>query len=347
MSILFSDKYPVVVLAFRVRNRGSTWLDGSPTGRIYVEKHEMEQQVRELIEEGKLTLDPEGRRKPVLVSVRGSGGFYAAILEDPEAAEGEAELGPLEKTRPAQPSIQPVASYDEERNVIRLMAENRFYEFLELLEAYKPMIDEEDLTGFDGRSIHPMSIRTHVVEMKVHGIGLGPRRDREARTIVLLDRSVNMADPWSLWEQYPKIKVARFLANVVVASHSNATVYSFGETLRREHNPDDAEPLDEETRLDAALRQVSLFKPERLVILTDGKPVHIDGLDTEEDCEEAVKLLDAFGRSGIQMMIFMLGKDREMEAFYGRLMHTPDTHVSPLGTGGDIVRMMRRLAEWF
>jgi hypothetical protein len=34
MSILFSDDYPVVVLAFRVRNRGSTWLDGAPTGRI-------------------------------------------------------------------------------------------------------------------------------------------------------------------------------------------------------------------------------------------------------------------------------------------------------------------------
>jgi hypothetical protein len=346
MSILFSDDYPVVVLAFRVRNRGSTWLDGIPSGRIYIEKRDMEQQVRELIEEGKLTLDPEGRRKPVLVAVRGSGGFYAAILEDPEAAEEEAELGLLEKTRPAQPCMQPVASYDEERNVIRLMEENRFYDFVELLEAYKPMIDD-DLTGFDGRSIHPMTTRTLVAEMKATGRGLGPRRDREARTLVLLDRSVSMAEPWSLWEQYPKIMVAKFLANAVAASHSNAAVYSFGETLRIEHSPDDAEPLDDETRLDAALRQVSLLEPERLVILTDGKPVHIDGVDTEEDCDEAVRLLDAFGRSGIQTMIFTLGQDREMEKFYGRLMHTPGTLVSPLGAGGDVVRMTRRLAEWF
>jgi len=347
MSILFSDEYPVVVLAFRVRNRGSTWLDGAPTGRIYVEKHEMEQQVRDLIEEGRLTLDPEGRRKPVLVSVGGSGGFYAAILEDPESAEEEAELGPLEKMRPAQPSMQPVASYDEERNVIRLMKENRFYDFVELLEAYKPVINEEDPTGFDRRTVHPMTTRTLVAEMKVTGRGLRHRRDREAHTLVLLDRSVSMADPWSLWEKYSKIMVARFLANAVVASHSNAAVYSFGETLSREHCPDDAEPLDEITRLDAALRQVSLFEPERLVIITDCKPVYIDGVDTEEDCQNAVRLLDAFGRSGIQTMIFTLGQDREMEMFYSRLEHTPGTHVSPLGAAGDVVRMVRRLAEWF
>ena len=345
MSILFSDKYPIVVLAFRVRNRGSTWLDGSPTGRIYVEKHEMEQQVRELIEDGKLTLDPEGRRRPVLVSVKGSGGFYAAILEDPEAAEGEAKLGLLEKTRPAQPSMQPVTGYDEERKVIRLMGENKVYEFVELLEAYKPTT-EEDLIGFDRRSIHAVTKGAAVTEIKVHGRGLRPRRDREARTLVLLDRSVSMADPWSLWEQYPKIRVARFLANAVAASHSNATVYSFGGTLRMEHSPDDAEPLDEKTRLDAALRQVSLLEPERLVILTDRRPVHVDGVDTEEDCEEAVRLLDAYGRSGVQTLIFTLGQDGEMEKLYRRLTHTPGTHVSPLGAGGDVVRMMRRLAEW-
>jgi len=128
MSILFSDEYPVVVLAFRVRNHGSTWLDGSPAGRIYVEKHEMEQQVNDLIEEGRLTLDPEGARKPVLVSVRGSGGFYAAVLEDPTATDGEH----LEETRPAQPCMQPVTGYDEERHLIQLIEENRFYEFVPL-----------------------------------------------------------------------------------------------------------------------------------------------------------------------------------------------------------------------
>jgi len=346
MSILFSDEYPVVVLAFRVRNRGSTWLDGNPTGRIYVEKRDMEQQVRDLIEEGRLTLDPEGRRRPVLVSVKGSGGFYAAILEDPESVEEEAQTRHPGETRPVQQCMQPVTSYDEERNVIRLMEENRFYDFVELLEAYKPMIGE-DPTGFDGRSIHPVTTRTLVTEMKAYSKGRRPRRDRETRTVVLLDRGVSMAEPWSLWEQYPKIMVARFLANAVAASHSNAAVYSFGESLRMERSPDDVEPLGEETRLDAALRHVSLVEPERLVMLTDGRPVYIDGVDTDEDCEKAVVLLEALCRSGVQMLIFTLGEDREMERFYGQLTQTSEALVVPLKTGGDVVRMMCRIAEWF
>jgi hypothetical protein len=336
MSILFSDEYPVVALAFRVRNHGSTWLDGTPTGRIYVEKRDMERQARELIEEGRLTLDPEGRRKPVLVSVGGSGGFYAAILEDPEAVEAR-QPGEM---RPAQQCMQPVTTYDEERNVIRLMEENRFHDFVELLEAYKPMIDE-DPTGFDGRSIHPVTTRTLVTEMKAYSRGHSPRRDMEARTVVLMDRGASMAEPWSLWEQYPKIMVARFLANAVAASHSNSVVYSFEETLRRKHSLDDLEPLDE------ALRHVSLLEPERLMILTDSKPVHIDGVETDESCEKTVRLLNALGRSGVQTMILTLSQDREMEKFYGRLMHTPGTIVSPLRVGGDVVHMMRRLAEWF
>jgi hypothetical protein len=346
MSILFSDEYPVVVLAFRVRNRGSTWLDGSPADRVYVEKRDMEQQVRDLIEEGRLTIGPEGGMKPVLVSVGGSGGFYAAILENPEAVEEEAQASQPEDVRPAQPCMQPVVSYDEERNAIRLIEENRFYDFVELLEAYKPVI-EEDLTGFDGRTIHLVSARTLATEMVVCGGGAGPRGGREARTVVLLDRGVSMAEPWSLWEQYPKITVARFLANAVAASHSNAAVYSFGETLRMEHSPDDVEPLDGESRLDEALRHVSLLEPERLVILTDGKPVHIDGVETDEDCEKAVRLLDAMGRSGVQTLILTLGRDREMERLYSRLEHTPGVLVSPLRIGGDVVRMMRSVAEWF
>jgi hypothetical protein len=344
MSILFSDKYPVVVLAFRVRTRGSTWLDGSPAGRIYVEKHEMERQVGDMIEEGRLTLDPEGRRKPVLVSVRGSGGFYAAILEDPEAAEKEA--GRSEETRPSQPSMHAVTSYDEERNAIQLIEENRFYDFVELLEAYKPAT-KQDLTGFDVGDIHPLIAKTLATEMAVYGGGAVPGRERGKRTLVLLDRGVSMAEPWSLWGRHTKIAVARFLANAVAASHSNTAVYSYGETLRIEHSPDDVKPLDAETRLDTALRQVSLLGPERLVILTDGEPVHIDAVETRESCEETVALLDALGRSGVQTIIFTLGKDEETEMLYSRLVHTPGVHVAPLKTGGDLVRMMRSIAEWF
>ena len=267
MSILFSDKYPVVVLAFRVRNRGSAWLDGASTGRIYVEKHEMEQQVRELIEE------------------------------------------------------------------------NRIYDFVELLEAYKPVTDE-GFDGFYGRNIHPMTSMTLGTGEGEHERHV-PRRGRDARTLVLLDRGISMADPCSLWEQYPKIKVARFLANVVAVSHLNAAVYSFGESMRMEHSPDDVEPLAEATRLDAALRQVSLLEPERLVILTD-KTVYVDGVDTESREREVA--LDELGRSGAQTLIITLGKDGER--LHRRLEHKQGIQVSPLSKGGDLLCTMRRLAEW-
>ena len=346
MSILFSDEYPIVVLAFRVRNRGSTWLDGILTDRIYVEKHDMEQQVQDLIKGGRLTLDRKGEKKPILVSVKGSGGFYVAILEDPEAVDDEVKEKHKGKTLTAQPYMQPFTNYDEERNAIQLIEENRFLDFVELLEAYKPK-KEENLVVFDGSSIHPLSTRTLVSEMKVHGREVSSRRDKGLRTVILVDRRVSMAKPWSLWEQYTKIRVARFLANVVMTTHSNVAVYSYGNTLKMEHSLEDVEPSDEETRLDLALRKVSLFEPERLVILTDNKPVYIEGVETDEDCEKAIELLDAFGRSGVQTLIFTLGRNNEMEKFYNQLTHTLDILVVLLKTGGDLIRMMHRIAEWF
>jgi hypothetical protein len=333
MSIIFSDEYPVVVLAFRVRNRGSTWLDGNPVGRIYVEKHEMEQQVKALIGEGRLTLDPEGTRKPVFVSVGGSGGFYAAILEDPQAAEAEQST----PTPLARSSMQPVTSYDEERHVIQLIAGNRYHEFVELIEAYKPVIIE-DPDRLDGSPIQPVNPWRHAEEMILHGGGAIPK-GRYSRTMVLIDRGADMAEPWSLWEQYPKIVVARFLANAVAVSHPNTAVYSFGQTLKMERSPDDVEPLDAETRLDAALRHVPLAKPERLVILTGG-----DGCENREN---TAGLLDSLSRSGVQTLLLSLGKNGDREWLTSRLADIPGVTVLPLNIGGDVVRMMHGIAYLF
>jgi len=331
MSIIFSDEHPVVVLAFRVRNRGSTWLDGKPVGRIYVEKHDMEQQVTALIEEGRLTLDPEGARKPALVSVGGSGGFYAAILEDPETAEAEQST----PTPPARPSMQPVTSYDEERHVIQLIEENRYHGFVELLEAYRPVI-REDPDDLNREPIHAMNPFRNAEETILHGGGASPR-GRDSRTMVLIDRGAGMAEPWSLWEQYPKIVVARFLANAVAAIHPNTAIYSFGQTLRMERSPDIVEPLDAETRLEAALRHVPLAKPERLVILTGGKGC--------ENRENAARLLDSLSRSGVQTLLLSL--DKHGERLTGRLADTPGVIALPLTTGGDVVRMMHGIADLF
>ncbi len=333
MSIIFSDEYPVVVLAFRVRNRGATWLDGNPVGRIYVEKHELEQQVTALIDEGRLTLDPEGARKPALVSVGGSGGFYAAILEDPEAAEAEQST----PTPPARPSMQPVTSYDEERHVIQLIDENRYHEFVELLGAYRP-VKRDTPDGLDRAPIHPVNPWRHAEEMILHGGGASPK-GRDSRTMVLIDGGAGMAEPWSLWEQYPKIVVARFLANAVAASHPNTAVYSFGQTLRLERSPDDVEPLDAETNLDAALRHVPLAKPERLVILTGG-----DGCENREN---TAGLLHSLSRSGVQTLLLSLGKHGDGEWLTSRLANNPDIIFLPLTIGGDVVRMMHGIADLF
>lgn len=328
MSIIFSDEHPVVVLAFRVRSRGSTWLDGSPVGRIYVEKRDIKRQVWELIEAGRLTLDPEGKKRPLLVSVRGSGGFYAAILENPEVAYRRHTL----ETRLPQPYMQPVTGYDEERYVIQLIEENRFYDFVELLKAYKPA-GEEDLAVFGGGTSLLTAVKL-TAEAQEEAAG---SKGREARTLVLMDRGVSMAEPWSLWEQYPKIVVARFLANAVTASHPNMAVYSFGQTLRMEHSPNDVKPQDAETRLDEALTHVSLMKPERLVIITGGEGC--------ENRENAARLLDSLSRLGVQTLLLSL--DKHGERLTGRLADTPGVVVLPLTTGGDVVRMMHGIADLF
>jgi hypothetical protein len=337
MSIIFSDEYPVVVLAFRVRSRGSTWLDGRPVGRIYVEKRDIKRQVWELIKEGRLTLDPEGRRRPLLVSVRGSGGFYAAILEDPERADGRSPR----ETRPTPPSMLPVTGYDEERHLIRLMEENRYIDFVELLEAYKPA---SKIDHGPDEPIHPMIAKTLATERRIHDAG--PVSEKEKRTLLLLDRNASMAETWSLWERHTKITAAKFLANALAAAHPNTAVCSFGKTFRQEHTPDDVKPMDTETRLDNALRQAMLLEPESLVIITDGRPIRYAGVDAPASCMETAALLDALSGSGVQTLIFTLGKDTKMERLYSRLMQSPGIHMAPLKTGGDLVRMMKTIAGW-
>lgn len=343
MSIIFSEEHAVVVLAFRVRNRGAAYLDGKETSRIYIEKRDLTRQVEEFIEAGKLTLDPMGVRRPRLRSVEGSGGFYAAILDEPGAEEkaGDARV----TGRRSPPSMHPVTIYDEERAAMRLIEADRVRDFIELLAAYRPLKYEGAAAGFDGRTIHPMTARTLASERMVYSRGR-PLRGRGARTVVLLDRGASMGEPWSLWEEYTKMKAARFLADVVAASHDNAAVYGFGEALRIQRPPFDAVPADGDRRLDKAMREVSLLQPERLVVITDGEPVCIRGSDASGLCGEALDALGSLGRSGVQILVVLLGDDPEMERLYARLEDAGGALVLRLKTAGDLAHMMRGLAAW-
>ncbi|MBN2333918.1 hypothetical protein JXL21_00050 [Candidatus Bathyarchaeota archaeon] len=337
MSILYSDDFPVVVIVFRVRGGGSVYLEGEPANRMYIEKRDLQQQVRELIDEGKLALDPEGRNAPALLSIEGGGGFYAALLK----GQGHEEA----RERTSTQSMQPVVVYDEERQAIRLMEENRYHEFNELIDGYRRPTEEPGFTGFDGRTVHPISARTLPNEMRVHSRGR-PGRDREKRTVVLLSRGATMADPWSLWEKHPKATAAKFLANALTAAHMNAAVYSYGRDARLVHSPDEVEPTDGENRLDAALREASLLNPERLILITDGKPVTVGGRDAAEECESVMDALNALGMRGVHVLALLLGRDTEMERYYSRLECTPGALVLPLKAGGDIVNTMHGLAAW-
>jgi hypothetical protein len=155
-----------------------------------------------------------------------------------------------------------------------------------------------------------------------------------------------MANAWSLWEEYPKIRVGRFLTKVVDAVQFNSSLYSFGLDLRPEESADAINPEDKETRLELALKEATLLEPERLVVITDGKPVYSPGLDTEELCESAMEMLDAMSRSGVKILAALLGYDYDMVRFYQKLERNPSVTLVELAAGNDVLDMMHKLADW-
>jgi len=324
------------------------YIDGAYTSRGFVAEDErsLRERLERLIEEGRLTLDAEGAQRPVISSVTRRGDVITVRLRGPPVERPRRRLLPLRPIRRRRHRMHPVLDYDIARRVREMLERDQFYEFVELLESFTPLIEEREVTAFDGKTVHPVSTRTLLSEMTVYSKGLVRRRKREARTVVLLDRSVSMANPWSLWEEYPKIKVGRFLAKVVDAVQYNNALYSFGLGIRPEKSADDVEPRDEETRLDLALREAALLEPERLVVITDGKPVYSPDLETEGLCDSAVEMLDAMGRSGVRVLIVLLGYDYDMVRFYQRLERNPSVTLIELAATSDVVEMMQKLADW-
>jgi len=324
------------------------YIDGAYTSRGFVSEDEAElrQRLQGLIEEGRLTLDAGGTLRPTIVSVERRGDVITVRLRGPPVERPRRRLIPLGLGRRRRHRMHPVLDYDIARRVREMLEKDRFYEFVELLESFTPLIEEREVTPFDGRTVHPVSTRTLLSEMTVYSKGLKPRHKREARTVTLLDRSVSMANAWALWEEYPKIKVGGFLAKGVDAVQFNNALYSFGADLRPEESLDAVEPEDGETRLDLALGEVALLEPERLVVITDGKPVYSQGLDTEGLCDSAVEMLDAMSRSGVRVLAVLLGYDYDMVRFYQRLERNPLVTLIELAAGSDIVEMMHKLADW-
>ena len=330
------------------RHGRGVYIDGAFTSRGFVAEDEkgLRQRLEGLIRENRLTLDVEGRVRPTIKSVERRGDVITVKLVGPRVERQRRRLVPSRMTRGRRQRMHPLLDHDIARRVREMLEKDQFYAFVELLESFTPLIEEREVTPFDGRTIHPVSTRTLLSEMLVYSKGLKPSHKREARTIILLDGSVSMANAWSLWEEYPKMKVGRFLAKVVDAVQFNNTLYSFGVDLQPEETADDVKPNDEETRLDLALKETALMEPERLVVITDGKPVFSPGLDTEELCDSTMEMLDAMGRSGVRVLVVLLGYDYDMVRFYQRLERNPSVTLIELAAGSDVVDMMNKLSDW-
>ena len=324
------------------------YIDGAFTSRGFVAEDErgLRRRLKGLISEGRLTLDVEGRIRPTITSVERRGDIITVGLRGQPVERQRRSFVPYRMTRVRRQRMHPLLDHDIARRVREMFEKDQFYEFVELLESFSPLIEEREVTPFDGRTIHPVSTRTLLSEMIVYSKGLKPSHKREARTIILLDKSVSMANAWSLWEEYPKINVGRFLAKVVDAVQFNNTLCSFGVDLKPVETADVVQPEDEETRLDLSLKEAALLEPERLVVITDGKPVYSPGLDTEELCDSTMEMLDAMGRSGVRVLIVLLGYDYDMVRFYQRLERNSSVTLIELAAGSDVVDMMHRLADW-
>lgn len=164
-----------------------------------------------------------------------------------------------------------------------------------------------------------------------------PRRlSSPARTVVLLDRGSVMARPWGLWDDLQKIRVARFLAGSAAGLHVNSTLLSFGGAPRWEHSADHVTPDDAETVWGPALAEAALVDPEKLLAVSDGSALLPEPMGALADLAE----------SGVQVqLIVVCGLDEEIGS-RGDADSAPGLRVSELRTGGDLVRMVKGLADW-
>jgi hypothetical protein len=163
-----------------------------------------------------------------------------------------------------------------------------------------------------------------------------PRRQGStARTVVLLDRGSAMARPWCLWDELQKIRVARFLAGSAARLHVKSTLLSFGGAPHWEHSVDHVTPDDAETLWGPALAEAALVDPEKLLAVSDGSALSPEPMGTLADLSE----------SGVQVQLVVVhGLDEETGSRDAD--SAPDFRVSELRTGGDLVRMVRDLADW-
>ncbi|RJS85815.1 hypothetical protein CW702_00620 [Candidatus Bathyarchaeota archaeon] len=253
----------------------------------------------------------------------------------------------LRTSTDTQLQIQPVSSWSMSLKIKEYVENREFREFIDLLETMKPLYEERGITEFDGKSIHPISTRTILSEFRIYSKGLLKKRRRDCRTLIFVDRSLSMSNPWSPWDELTKINIAQFLAKVIQQLHFNSHIFSFGENVLEEEDPYSISASDAETRLDLALKEADNYSPEFLVIITDGRPIYSRSVPMEKMSRECIYLLDVLSRSGVNILIAMLGRDPEMLTFYNELAYSPKVFLldlSPQNYG--LLKMMHTIAHY-
>ena len=330
--------------------RHSVYIDDEYTSRRFIEtgdEEEIRERILEMISSGRLSLDPEeGDSNISISSIERDGDVITVRLRSEKSSMERGVTPRYGLTRPRGLKMGATTEWDIVSKVLDYLEGNSFLEFLELLKSIAPVVEERTMTPFDGKTIHPISSRTILSEMTVYSKGLVGHHKREAKTVILLDRSVSMSNAWSIWEECPKVKVAKFLVRAVQALQFNSVLLSFGVNAKEEPDLEAVEGVDKETRLDRALMEAALQEPERLVILTDGKPVYSENQETEELGDAAIKVLDAMSRSRINVLLVLLGYDYDMVRFYRRLQENPSVTLIELAAQSDIIGMMEKFSHW-
>jgi hypothetical protein len=236
-----------------------------------------------------------------------------------------------------KPKLQPISTYDEERQIIRLIKENRVWEFIELVHSLRDNGPVEDFPVFRGKNIHPVSTRTAVNEGKIYG---SPNSEplKYKRTLLLLDGGTSMRDPWSVWDQIDKDQLATFLATAFLWSERSSVAFNYrmdspGNPKRHQF---DSVAFKED--LDFLLVGTQLVIPEQLVILGDFQ-------DHTVEAETAfIDTLESFALAGIQIIVINLG-EKEREDRFQRLMDQENLQFYSLSQTGDLSRMVHSLAN--
>ena len=324
---------------------GTVLLDGSPAHRLFSPTRDpdvVRRAVEQLVSSGRLLISRRGvPRKPENVEVRVVGETVEVTLT------GGWEIPqPTETWRPRRHRMRPLTNLELSSMLASYIAGWKLQEFLSLLEEVTPPSSERCITEFDGKTVHPISSRTLLTELRLYSKGVKRAFREHPRTVVLVDRSLSMGNLWSRWREIKKIRVASFIAAAVQRMEPNTLVFSFASTVEPVEDVENIEAVEPETRLDVALREVIPHLPERLVVLTDGKPVYSENVPWRRMSVECVQMLETLSNSGVRTLIAMLGTDEDMREFYGRLSDVKNTTLISLPDDVATYQMILKLMAW-